>query len=295
MAKFVIQPHGRLQEWIAYEKGYFADAGLDVDLVMPDSAVRAKEVGADGTVKEIKSGAYESYIEGKGNKGQKSDVSCACHWAVNQASANKVGKLWGRAYVVSPGAVMVRSDSGIDRPEDLKGQGIAVGYHSGSHFSTLQAMEAFLDPEDIKLEFIGMPWQRVDAVVDGDVPAANLWGLSYLGGEQLGLKKIADTTFMIAFMFPATTDEADIEKYMSAMQRAQMDLDLAPEKYSHFYLEELPERYAARVDVRRFGPGERIVFLPYTEQAYTGTQSWIRERGLFEERPDVDYAASVVA
>lgn len=295
MAKFVIQPHGRLQEWIAYENGYFAEEGLDVDLVIPESAIKAKEVDADGAVKEIKTGAYESYVKGGGNKGQKSDVSCACHWAVNQAAANKVGKVWGRAYVVTPGAVVVRADSGIDRPEDLKGQGIAVGYHSGSHFSTVQAMEAFLDPADIKLEFIGMPWQRVDAVVDGDVPAASLWGMSYLGAEQLGLKKIADTTFMIAFMFPATTGEADIEKYMNAMKRAQMELDLAPEKYGRLYLKELPERYAGRIDVRRFGPGERIVFLPYTEQAYAGTQSWMRERGIFEEHPDFDYAASVVA
>ena len=31
MAKFTIQPHGRLQEWIAHEKGYFRDAGLDYE------------------------------------------------------------------------------------------------------------------------------------------------------------------------------------------------------------------------------------------------------------------------
>jgi hypothetical protein len=29
MAKFVIQPHFRLQEWVAQEKGYFKDEGLD--------------------------------------------------------------------------------------------------------------------------------------------------------------------------------------------------------------------------------------------------------------------------
>ena len=29
MNKFVIQPHFRLQEWVAEEKGYFKDEGLD--------------------------------------------------------------------------------------------------------------------------------------------------------------------------------------------------------------------------------------------------------------------------
>ena len=31
MAKFIIEPHFRLQEWVADEKGYFIDEGLDYD------------------------------------------------------------------------------------------------------------------------------------------------------------------------------------------------------------------------------------------------------------------------
>ena len=31
MAKFVIEPHFRLQEWVAEEKGYFKDEGLDYE------------------------------------------------------------------------------------------------------------------------------------------------------------------------------------------------------------------------------------------------------------------------
>jgi hypothetical protein len=82
---------------------------------------------------------------------------------------------------------------------------------------------------------------------------------------------------------------------MNGMKRAQMDLDFAPEQYKHYYLGEIPERYKAKVDVRRFGPGERIVFLPYSEAVYTQTQTWLQERGLFEERPPVQYTGSVAA
>ena len=42
--KFLIQPHFRLHEWIAEQKGYFTDEGLDYDFqetvqssVVPDS------------------------------------------------------------------------------------------------------------------------------------------------------------------------------------------------------------------------------------------------------------------
>jgi len=103
---------------------------------------------------------------GKGNKGQKSDISCACHWTVNNAAANNIGTMYGKAYVVTPGGIMVPGNSAIKRAEDLKGKEVAVGYQSGSHYTTIQALEPFMKPEDIKLKFVGTPWQRVDIAVD---------------------------------------------------------------------------------------------------------------------------------
>jgi ABC-type nitrate/sulfonate/bicarbonate transport system substrate-binding protein len=191
---------------------------------------------------------------------------------------------------------MVPPESPITRPEELAGQDIAVGYHSGSHFTALQALGPFLAPDQIKLRFGGSIWARVDIAVGRDMPAVSAWGLTFQLLEQLGFRKIVDTSFMIAFMFPPGTDPADVEKYMSGLKRAQMDLDLRPEKYRHFYLNEIPDRYQAMADVRRFSPGERIVFLPYTPEAYATTQAWIHERGLFEgQKPAVDYAGSVAA
>lgn len=296
MAKFTIQPHGRLQEWIAHEKGYFRDAGLDYEFRGGLSAQRKKEVDANGKVVDVFSGAFESYQQGKGNKGVKSDISCACHWAVNQASSQQIGRMWGKSYVVTPGGVMVPPDSPIREPQELAGRDVAVGYHSGSHFTTLQALEPFVDREQIKLKFVGSSWARVDAGVEGDVPATSVWGITYQVLEQLGFRKIVDTTFMIAFMFPHGVDPTDVEKYMEGLKRAQMDLDFAPEKYKHFYLNEIPDRYKSRIDVRRFSSGERIVFLPYREEVYAKTQAWIRERGIFGAQTSVmDYATAVAS
>jgi ABC-type taurine transport system substrate-binding protein len=64
--------------------------------------------------------------------------------------------MWGDAYVFSPAAIMAPEDSAIRRPEDLKGQDIAVGYHSGSHFATLQALKPFLATADIQLRFVSL-------------------------------------------------------------------------------------------------------------------------------------------
>ena len=298
MAKFIIQPHGRLQEWIADAKGYFRAAGLDYEFVRGPSADTRKRVDGAGKVTDLLSGAFESYEKGGGNKGEgvKSDISCACHWAVSRASALHVGTMWGKSYVVTPGGIMVPPESPITTPEQLAGQEIAVGYHSGSHFTTVQSLEPILPNEKIKLRFGGSVWARVDIAVGRDLPAVSAWGLTFQFLEQLGFRKIVDTSFMIAFMFPAGVEAGDVEKYMNGLQRAQTDLDIAPEQYRHFYRNEIPDRYKATVDVRRFSPGERIVFQPYTAEMYARTQAWIAERGLFDgPQPTVDYAASVAA
>ncbi|MCC6473516.1 MAG: hypothetical protein IT514_07195 [Burkholderiales bacterium] len=296
MTRFIIQPHGRLQEAIAHELGYFRDEGLDYDIRAASSDGAAKRMDASGRVAEIRSGAYQSYQQGGGNKGDKSDISCACHWTVNNAAANDIGTMYRNAYVVTPGAVMVPADSPIRRPEDLAGKEIAVGYQSGSHYTTIQSLEPFLAPGEIRLKFVGTPWQRVDIGMDRDLPATSLWGITFLAAEQLGLRKVVDCTFMITFMFPKQVALADVEKYMRALKRAQMELDLRPEIYKHHYAQMIPARYRDRVDVRLFAPGERIVFLPYTRQAFERTQQWIHERGIFDHAPQkVDYEMAVAA
>ena len=298
MAK-LIQPHGRLQEWVAQESGYFEDEGLDYEFkfAAPDGADGAPlSKDTEGDVASVTRGAYELYQEsGDGSKGVDAcDVSSACHWAVNQASASHFGRMWGRAYSVTPSGIYVPPESTVRTPQDLVDVEIAVGYHSGSHFTAIQALEVFLAPEQVKLRFIGRPMARLDAALDRSVPALSVWGMAQNVLEQHDFRKILDTTFMIGFLFPADVEEADIEKFMNAMRRAQMAIDLTPERYKHYYLKELPERFHDGVDVRRFGNGERIVFLPYSEEMYQETQKWMEKRGLFEEgAPGTGYETAV--
>ena len=277
MANFRISTHGRLQDWIAVEKGYFEDEGLDyvIDMRVLENADQDIAVSAKS---DVRTGAYELY---QGESGGKQNMSCACHWATNQASTDSVGRMWGRAYSVLPSGIYVAADSKIRKPEDLAGVDVAVGYHSGSHFSTIQALEAFLEPEAIKMRFVGMPYDRVDALLNGEVSAAAIWNAPSYIVEQLGYRKIVDTTFMAGFMFGAQTDAEDVERYFRALRRAQMELDLDSEKYKHYYAKEIPSRYTDVVDVRAFGPGERITFLPYTEEMYDRSQAWMQERALF--------------
>jgi NitT/TauT family transport system substrate-binding protein len=287
---FQISTHGRLQDWIAVELGYFDEEGLHYELDVKAQQNSDQDIVVEGS-DDVRMGAYELYRSGSGGK---KNMSCACHWAVSQAAGDEAGRMWGHGYAVLPSAVYVPADSAVRAPEDLAGVDVAVGYHSGSHFSTIQALEAFLRPDAISLRFGGMPYDRVDALLAGSVPAAAVWGAPTYIVEQLGCRKVLDTTFMAGFMFGPETDPSDVEKYFKGLQRAQMELDLTPEPHKHHFLKEIPERYHDRIDVRAFGPGERIVFLPYTAEAYERSQEWMRERRLFDvSTPAAAYNAVV--
>jgi hypothetical protein len=105
----------------------------------------------------------------------------------------------------------------------------------------------------------------------------------YYFAEQLGFRKVIDTTFMIATMITGDPAPDDVRKYFRALRRAQRDIDLHPERYTHFYRKEFPVRFLDQMDTRRWGPGERIVFEPYTEDVYKESFAWIAEHEIFAE------------
>jgi ABC-type nitrate/sulfonate/bicarbonate transport system substrate-binding protein len=274
MAKFLIEPHFRLHEWVAEEKDYFRKEGLDYEF---NELIQSTDGRHHN--KGDKVGAFQSIAAGR-----KADVSCACHWTVNVAAAKGHAKLYGDAYSVSPSAIFVPANSPVKSPEDLAGVPIAVGYQSGSHYSTIQALEQYLPADKINLNFAdGMLFARMDKLIDGESPACALFSGPYYFAEQLGFRKIIDTTFMIASMINGDPDPDDLRKFFRALKRAQHDIDLRPERYTHYYKKEFPVRYHDRMDTRRWGPGERIVFEPYTEDSFHDAREWIADHGMFPD------------
>src|SRR5262252_9831772 len=212
MAKFVIQPHFRLQEWVAEEKGYFRQEGLDYvfqELI--------KSTDGAHHYKGDKVGAMQSF-----ERGRTSDVSCACHWTVGVAASKGKGHLYADVYSVAPSGVFVPPDSPIKKPEDLAGVPIAVGYQSGSHYSTVQALEQYMPADKINLSFAdGLLFKRMELLLERKVPACHLFSGPYYFAEQLGFRKVIDSTFMIATIVTGNADPEDLQKFFRALKRAQ--------------------------------------------------------------------------
>lgn len=274
MAKFIIEPHFRLQEWVADEKGYFIDEGLDYEF-------RELLRSSDGKIhdKGDKVGAFQSFEEGR-----QASVSCACHWTVNVAASNGHGRMLTDVYSVATAGIFVAADSPIKTPEDLAGVPISVGYQSGSHYATVQSLEQYLKPEQINLRYeTGMLFKRMEHLFEGSAPAVHLFNGPYYFAEQLGFRKVIDATFMISTMIHGNPDPEDLRKFFRALRKAQRDIDLRPELYTHYYKNEFPDRFHARMDTRRWGPGERLVFEPYTKEVYEESFEWIAAHGIFPE------------
>jgi ABC-type nitrate/sulfonate/bicarbonate transport system substrate-binding protein len=273
MAKFIVEPHFRLQEWVAEEKGYFRAEGLDYEFreLIRSTGGQHHNKGAQGAFQSIE-------------QGREADVSCACHWTVNVAASKGHTRLYADAYSVAPSGIFVPADSPIRTPADLAGVPISVGFQSGSHYSTIQALEQYLPASDIKLTFEdGMLFRRLELLVEGKSRAAALFSGPYYLVEQLGFRKVIDTTFMIAAMIKGSPDPEDIRRYFRALKSAQRDIDLRPELYTHYYRNEFPERFHAVMDTRRWGPGERIVFETYSRESFEQSFDWIARHGIFSE------------
>jgi len=204
-----------------------------------------------------KVGAYQTFEQGRS-----CDVSAACHWT----------STWRRRPATASSTPTpirlavrdLRAARVADQASDGSGRrAIAVGYQSGSHYSTIQGLEQYMPIDDIKLSFAdGLLFKRMEKLFDREVPACSLFSGPYYFMEQLGFRKIIDTTFMMASMITGNPDPEDVRKYFRALRRAQRDIDLRPELYTHYYRQEMPARFHDLMDTRRWGPGERLVFEP---------------------------------
>ncbi len=114
---------------------------------------------------------------------------------------------------------------------------ISVGYQSGSHYATIQALEQYMPADRIDLSFAdGMLFRRMELLLDSKVPACTLFSGPYYLAEQLGFRKIIDASFMIATMVHGDPEPEDLRKFFPALRSAQRDIDLRPDRYTHYYI-----------------------------------------------------------
>jgi NitT/TauT family transport system substrate-binding protein len=288
MKRVKIAPKGMgLNDFVAYEEGFFAAEGLDVELDWKTFK------GTQSSWKEFK---YLERPQDKPYTEDKQDViQGACMWGTICNASAGMGRLVPEAYGLSPWAIYVRPDSKIRKPEDLKDIPVAVGMRAGSHFNVPYRLEKYLPLANIKTVNTGGFGARLKALLDGEVEAASLLPPQIAMADQLGLRCVIADTFKTFWWVPETASPETVRAYLNGLDRAEKAMDADPAKYMPLWKHAVPEDFQNyhKWDFSKFGRGERFVYKPLPRAEFDEIVGMVERWGLDDFMKEKDMSKLV--
>ena len=270
--------------YVAIDRGYFLDAGFDVQLEYGNEADAVALIGAGEQTFAIASGEQILLARAQGLP-----VTYVAAW-----------------YNEYPVGVVSLTDYRIRVPENLRGVKIGLpGLYGASYIGLIAMLEAGgMTEDDVNLISIG--FNQVEAIVSGQVESAVI----YLANEPVVLRsqgyavdvvRVAD--YMQLVSNGLVTNEATIKKnpemvkaFIGAMLQGIADTvenPIAAFEISKKYVENLAD---ADTDLQRQILGESIVLWQTERLGYTDPAGWINmqtvllKMGLLTETQDLEKA-----
>lgn len=224
---------------VARDEGFFQDEGLDVEVLKtPGSGQHGSDHQA------LREDIFKRTMEALYDKGE-CDQFRMCEWGImkravetNLGSDHRTAKIVALGSAMSSFAIVTDPRSGIYEPEQLKNIPIAVSPYNGSHFTMLKMMEGFVRREEIKTVFAGTHKERLDALRDGRIKAANLQEPWISVAEKQGCRVLIETRSTRSEAAGDELDGSTLAKMFRAEARAAEAIDKNPAKYAHYLLEE---------------------------------------------------------
>jgi ABC-type nitrate/sulfonate/bicarbonate transport system substrate-binding protein len=253
---------------VAVEQGFFAAEGLNVEYHEDNPK------GAAGRVEDFSQRWKESQLQ----KGAL-EVYPVCEWgAIERVQALGGGKIIGLDTTVRTGALMVRKDSNIKSPADLRNVPIAVTWHAGTFYAAIEVLEAAGVPfEEITLVHAN---DRLEALLSGTTQAAALMEPLVSRALATGARKIADLRWRGGIVAGNDVDEDTAAKLRRALNRAiawlrenedrsrqEVLRDLTPEQRTNGLMPEL-------VGVKT-----------YRAEEFQEKVDWMLDRGFLKDAP----------
>jgi ABC-type nitrate/sulfonate/bicarbonate transport system substrate-binding protein len=270
-----VAPKGMgLNDFVAFEEGFFAAEGLDVELDWKTFR---------GTQSSWKGLNYMERPQDRPYTQSNEDViQGACMWGTICNAGAGMGRVVPEAYGLSPWAIYVRASSGIRKPEDLKDVPVSVGMRAGSHFNVPYRLEKYLPLENIRTVNTGGFGARLQALLDGEVEAASLLPPQIAMADQLGLRCIIADTFKTLWWVPERASPQTVRAYLGALDRAEKAIDADPGKYMPLwkYAVSAELENAHPWDFSTFGRGERFVHRALPREEFDDIVAMVERWGL---------------
>jgi NitT/TauT family transport system substrate-binding protein len=276
--------------YVARDEGYFAEEGLDVELVRasdrsaPPSGTPSVDLIADHKLADaFVGGAGTLYESGA------SALYRACEWGqVRRSHDSKVGAqvTFKRSHVGTQ-AIIVRPDSPYNIPSDLADVPVGISFHHGSHYVAIQSLEGFLEPEEIKV--VGVTGNRFYALRDKKVDAVATMEPWITVAEKLGYKIIVEAHYGGLEIVSPDLDPQIFAAINRAVSKAAKKLMANPYPYLHYLIEQVPQDVVSLVpqDFSR----NRLRYTdpkPYSQKDFDRTYRWMVKWGLISDDSGYD-------
>ncbi|MFC6903731.1 ABC transporter substrate-binding protein [Halalkalicoccus tibetensis] len=274
-----------LPQRVAHERGYFGEAGLEVELIERDrESVEVKYIPSESSLTE--------------DHGV--DLYPICKWeSIKRTWEMDDGRIVAKGtFADLPYTVFVRPDSSIEEPADLAGVPVAVNRRTGQEYTAMRALEEHMSPEEVSLEGFGMPTERLRALREGEVEAAILLDPQSTLAEHMGFRDVLSFDNHMGIVGGDGVDETVLDAFMAAYDRAAMEINANPEAFREEYLDMLEkdsrvapdlfeeidmEAVRADLSVPRYEVPERA-----DRGELDGHLEWMKERKLVDEGADID-------
>jgi NitT/TauT family transport system substrate-binding protein len=273
-----------LPYYVARDEGYFAEEGLEVDLVPlaeGDQATGSRELNLIEDHHLV-----TSFNGGGGVAFEKGETSLyrACEWGQVRRTydSERGGRVIAKRSAIGTQAIIVRPDSPANIPQDLANVPVGVNFHHGSHYVAIQTLEGFLRPEEIKVVHIAT--DRFTALRDGAVDAIAVMEPWVTVAQKLGYKVLAEAHYVGLEIASPDLDAETFEAINRAVSKAARRLTLDPYPYVHYLIETVPSEIVSLVpsDFNR----NRLRYVdpsPYSQADFERTYQWMVKWGLIGE------------
>ncbi len=229
-------PFQGLAELVAFDEGLFEKEGLNIEWA-------DRETGVDKTAQlnvTHHKGVNPFSSHGRLLEEGRADLYNACEWGnYSRVESTKVGsRQIGRRSIVTFAALVVRSDSPVQTPQQFADRQIGVPFYFGTHYLTLQMLEGFVPRDRIKLGRVpnGSPY-RFDLLMRGEIEATTLTEPYISLAEKKGCRLVIS-----AFHHgtEVASDRVDAETYSAfnrAVREAVRRINANKRSYLHYFID----------------------------------------------------------